>query len=117
MEDLDLRLDDQHMRIHGKGGSVRAVLLNDRGHTTLLKLYLARAGYTAGVSIEAVRRRIGHDSTGTTQLNALLNDKVADAESAPPATAATGRRAAEKPLVRWSAEWWGARDSNPGPAD
>ncbi|MFD1938714.1 tyrosine-type recombinase/integrase [Nonomuraea mangrovi] len=48
VEDLDLRLDDEHVRIHGKGGSVRTVLLDDRGYVTLLKLYLARAGYTAG---------------------------------------------------------------------
>ncbi|MFI9431678.1 MULTISPECIES: site-specific integrase [Streptosporangium] len=34
----------------------------------------------AGVSIEAVRRRLGHASTETTQLYALLDDKVADAE-------------------------------------
>jgi hypothetical protein len=32
------------------------------------------------VSIEAVRRRLGHASTETTQLYALLDDKVADAE-------------------------------------
>uniref|UniRef100_UPI003F4912A4 tyrosine-type recombinase/integrase n=1 Tax=Streptosporangium sp. CA-256172 TaxID=3240076 RepID=UPI003F4912A4 len=131
VEDLDLRLDDEHVRIHGKGGSVRTVLLDDRGYVTLLKLYLARAGYTAGplfrasingrggplsydaahhrwqtycaqaggeidihqlrhahatelinagVSIEAVRRRLGHASTETTQLYTLLDDKVADAE-------------------------------------
>jgi integrase/recombinase XerD len=121
----------QKRRIHGKGGSVRTVLLDDRGYVALLKLYLARAGYTAGplfrasingrggplsydaahhrwqsycaqagveidihqlrhahatelinagVSIEAVRRRLGHASTETTQLYALLDDKVADAE-------------------------------------
>ncbi|GAA3263912.1 tyrosine-type recombinase/integrase [Nonomuraea helvata] len=131
VEDLDLRLDDEHVRVHGKGGSVRTVLLDDRGYVALLKLYLARAGYTAGplfratingrggplsydaahhrwqtycaaarvdidihqlrhahatelinagVSIEAVRRRLGHASTETTQLYALLDDKVADAE-------------------------------------
>ncbi|MEV4379990.1 site-specific integrase [Streptosporangium sp. NPDC049644] len=34
----------------------------------------------AGVSIEAVRRRLGHAGTETTQLYALLDDKVADAE-------------------------------------
>lgn len=34
----------------------------------------------AGVSIEAVRRRLGHASTETTQLYTLLDDKVADAE-------------------------------------
>jgi integrase/recombinase XerD len=32
------------------------------------------------VSIEAVRRRLGHASTETTQLYALLEDEVADAE-------------------------------------
>ena len=48
VEDLDLRLDDEHVRIHGKGGTVRTMLLDDRGYVTLLKLYLARAGYTAG---------------------------------------------------------------------
>ncbi|MFB4294902.1 tyrosine-type recombinase/integrase [Nonomuraea sp. ATR24] len=114
-----------------KGGSIRTVLLDDRGYVTLLKLYLARAGYTAGplcrastngrggplsydaahprwrtyctqsrieidihqlchthatelinadASIEAVRRHLGHASTETTQLYALLDDKVADAE-------------------------------------
>ncbi|GAA2820884.1 tyrosine-type recombinase/integrase [Nonomuraea rubra] len=131
VEDLDLHLDDEHVRIHGKGGGVRTVLLDDRGHVALLKLYLARAGYTAGplfrasingrggplsydaahhrwqtycvaarveidihqlrhahatelinagVSIEAVRGRLGHASAETTQLYALLDDKVADAE-------------------------------------
>jgi integrase/recombinase XerC/integrase/recombinase XerD len=131
VEDLDLRPDDEHVRIHGKGGTVRTVLLDDRGYVALLRLYLARAGYTAGplfrasingaggplsydaahhrwegycaaagldigihqlrhahatelinsgVSIEAVRRRLGHASSQTTQLYALLDDKVADAE-------------------------------------
>lgn len=131
VEDLDLRLDDEHVRIHGKGGTVRTALLDDRGYVALLRLYLARAGYVcgplfrasingdggplsydaahhrwqgycsqagvgigihqlrhahatelinSGVSIEAVRRRLGHASTETTQLYALLDDKVADAE-------------------------------------
>ncbi len=131
VEDLDLRLDDEHVRVRGKGGTVRTVLLDDRGYVALLKLYLARAGYTAGplfrasingtggplsydaahhrwegycaaagvdidihqlrhahatelinagVSIETVRRRLGHASTETTQLYALLDDKVADTE-------------------------------------
>lgn len=131
VEDLDLRLDDEHVRIHGTGGTVRTVLLDDRGYLALLKLYLQRTGYqagplfrasinssggppsydaaphrwtrycatagvdidihqlrhahateliNAGVSIEAVRRRLGHPSTETTQLYALLDDKVADDE-------------------------------------
>jgi integrase/recombinase XerD len=131
VEDLDLRLDGEHVRIHCKGGSVRTVLLDDRGYVVLLKLYLARAVYTvgplfrasingrsgplsydaahhrwqsyctaarveidihqlhhthatelinAGVSIEAVRRRLGYASTEPTQLYALLADKVAGSE-------------------------------------
>lgn len=134
VDDLDLRLDDEHIRIHGKGGTVRTVLLDDRGYVTLLKLYLARTEYrfgalfrpsinggdsrgghlsydaahhrwqnyckdaevdidihqlrhahateliNAGVSIEAVRRRLGHASTETTQIYTLLADRVADDE-------------------------------------
>jgi integrase/recombinase XerD len=131
LEDFDLRQDDEHVRIHGKGGTVRTVLLDDRDYVALLKLYLARAGYrfgpalrasisgnggalsydaahhrwegyceaagveidihqlrhahateliNAGVSIEVVRRRLGHASTETTQLYTLLADEVADAE-------------------------------------
>jgi integrase/recombinase XerD len=105
--------------VHGKGGTVRTVLLDDRGHVALLRLYLARSGYTSGplfrasvngrggplpydaahsrwrkycaavgveigvhqlrhatelissgVSIEVVRRRLGHASIETTQVYA-----------------------------------------------
>lgn len=131
IEDLDLRLDDEHARVHGKGGTVRTVLLDDRGYVALLRLYLSRADYTsgplfrasingsggplsydaahhrwtnycaaagvdidihqlrhahatelinAGVSIEAVRRRLGHASTETTQIYTMLTDQVADDE-------------------------------------
>ncbi len=48
LEDFDLRTDDEHVRVHGKGGTVRTVLLDDRGYVALLKLYLARAGYKFG---------------------------------------------------------------------
>jgi integrase/recombinase XerD len=47
VEDPDLRPDDEHARIHGKGGTVRTVLLDDRGYVALIRLYLARAGCTA----------------------------------------------------------------------
>ena len=131
VEDLDLRLDDEHARVHGKGGTVRTVLLDDRGYVALLRLYLARSGYTSGplfrasvngrggplsydaaesrwrkycaaagigigihqlrhahatelinlgVSIEAVRKRLGHASTDTVRVYADLADQVADAE-------------------------------------
>ena len=53
VEDLDLRPDDEHARIHGKGGTVRTVLLDDRGYVALLRLYLARAGYTSGALFRA----------------------------------------------------------------
>ena len=48
VEDLDPRPDDEHARVLGKGGTVRTVLLDDRGYVALLRLYLARAGYTSG---------------------------------------------------------------------
>jgi len=131
VEDLDLRLDDEHARVHGKGGTVRTVLLDDRGYVALLRLYLARSGYTSGplfrasvngrggplsydaaasrwrkycaaarveigihqlrhahatelfnlgVSIEAVRKRLGHASTDTVRVYAELADQAADAE-------------------------------------
>ena len=110
---------------------MRTVPLDDRGYVALLRLYLARSGYTAGplfrasingsggplsydaarhrwegycraagvgmeihrlrhahatelinsgVSIEVVRRRLGHASAETTQVYTLLAAKVADAE-------------------------------------
>lgn len=36
--------------------------------------------FNSGVSIEVVRRRLGHASTETTQAYTLLADQVADAE-------------------------------------
>ncbi|MFK0250320.1 hypothetical protein ACIQUM_36925 [Amycolatopsis azurea] len=48
VEDFDLRLDDEHVQIHDKGDTLRTVLLDDRGYAALLKLYLARSGYTSG---------------------------------------------------------------------
>ena len=133
VEDLDLRLDDEHARVHGKGGTVRTVLLDDRGYVALLRLYLARSGYTSGplfrasvngrggplsydaaesrwrkycaaagveigihqlrhahatelinlgVSIEAVRKRLGHSSTDTVKIYAELADQAAEIRAA-----------------------------------
>ncbi|MEV0075608.1 hypothetical protein AB0H58_04275 [Nocardia neocaledoniensis] len=45
----------------------------------------------AGVSIEVVRRRLGHASTETTQIYTLLTDKVADAEIRAARCRAVGR--------------------------
>ena len=57
VEDLDLRPDDEHARVHGKGGTVRTVLLDDRGYVALLRLYLARSGYTSGPAVPRVHQR------------------------------------------------------------
>jgi hypothetical protein len=97
------------------------VLLDDRGYVTLLKLCLARAGYTAGplfhagingaggsLSYDAAHHRrqrycatAGVDldvsprprRTDPAQLYALLDDKVADAEIRAPGGAVTEWRA------------------------
>jgi integrase/recombinase XerD len=57
--DLDLRLDDEHVRIHGKGGTVRTVLLDDRGYVALLRLYLTRAEYSFGPLFRASINGVG----------------------------------------------------------
>jgi integrase/recombinase XerC/integrase/recombinase XerD len=66
VEDLDLRLDDEHARVHGKGGTVRTVLLDDRGYVALLRLYLARSGYTSGplfrASVNGRRGPLSYDA-------------------------------------------------------
>ncbi len=41
---------------------------------------LTPPSFNSGVSIEVVRRRLGHASAETTQVYALLADKVADTE-------------------------------------
>jgi integrase/recombinase XerC/integrase/recombinase XerD len=116
--------------LHGTGGSVRTVLIDDRGYVALLRLYLTRAGYTSGplfrasingrggplaydaaesrwakycaaahvdigihqlrhshatelndgISIQAVRKRLGHSSAAITEVYDELADKAADAE-------------------------------------
>jgi integrase/recombinase XerC/integrase/recombinase XerD len=66
VEDLDLRPDDEHARVHGNGGTVRTVLLDDRGYVALLRLYLARSGYTSGplfrASINGRGGPLSHDA-------------------------------------------------------
>jgi integrase/recombinase XerD len=62
--DLDLRPDDEHARVHGKGGTVRTVLLDDRGYVALLRLHRDHPGppvlladKVADTEIRAARRR------------------------------------------------------------
>jgi site-specific recombinase XerD len=42
---------------------------------------LLSTSFNSGVSIEVVRRRLGHASTETTQVYTLLADQVADADT------------------------------------
>jgi integrase/recombinase XerD len=48
VDDLDLRLDDEHARIHGKGGTVRTVLLDDRIYVALLRCFAPASTAQAG---------------------------------------------------------------------
>ncbi|GAB4590264.1 tyrosine-type recombinase/integrase [Nocardia sp. IFM 10818] len=131
VEDLDLRVDNEHITLHGKGDKTRVVLLDDRGFVALLRLYLQRTGYTngplfrptinggpgpisynavlnrwikyrtaagvdleihqlrhahamelmdSGVSLEVIRRRLGHAKTETTQIYAQARDELVDNE-------------------------------------
>jgi integrase len=59
VEDLDLRPDDEHARVHGKGGTVRTVLLDDRGYVALLRLYLARVRVHVRTAVPGQRQRPG----------------------------------------------------------
>ena len=70
VEDLDLRPDDEHARVHGKGGTVRTVLLDDRGYVALLRLYLARARYTAGPAVPRQYQTAGAARCPTTRRTA-----------------------------------------------
>jgi site-specific recombinase XerD len=46
--DVDLTLDDEHLRVMGKGGRWRTVLLDDRGLVRQLRSYLKQTGYRHG---------------------------------------------------------------------
>jgi integrase len=63
------------------GGEARACAAADAG-IGIHQLRHAHATelINSGVSIEVVRRRLGHASTETTQVYTLLADKVADTE-------------------------------------
>lgn len=153
----------RRLRIHGKGGSGRTVLLDDGGYVALLRLFLGhawlrrraavsrqdqrvrravvlrcrappvngvlycgRARYRhppaaprswhrtdqLGVSIEAVRRRLGHARTQSTLLYALLEIRSPTSRCAPPAAAGTIRRTDR--LQGWSARR-SAQPSSRGP--
>ncbi|MDQ2806247.1 MAG: tyrosine-type recombinase/integrase [Chloroflexota bacterium] len=59
VEDLDLTLDDEHMRVVGKGNRRRTVLLDDSRLVAELRSYLRRSGYQHGALFRAEKNYQG----------------------------------------------------------
>ncbi len=59
VEDLDLTPGDEHLRVVGKGGRPRTVLLDDDRLMVLLRRYLTAAGYRSGPLFRAEKNHIG----------------------------------------------------------
>jgi len=58
VEDLDLTRDDEHLRVVGKGGQRRTVLLDDPALVLQLRSYLKQTGYQHGALFRAAKN--GH---------------------------------------------------------
>jgi integrase/recombinase XerD len=131
LQDLDLTADDEHLKVLGKGGQRRTVLLDDARLVSQLRSYLKWTGYrhgplfradkndrggplryqsvqerwasycaqagvcctlhqlrhthateliNGGVSLETIRKRLGHKNLQTTLRYAEQSDATADAE-------------------------------------
>src|SRR5690349_19248357 len=59
VEDLDLTLDDEHVRVVGKGNRRRTVLLDDSRLVAELRTYLRRTGYQHGALFRAEKNYQG----------------------------------------------------------
>jgi integrase/recombinase XerD len=59
VEDLDPTPGDEHLRVVGKGGRPRTVLLDDDRLVALLRRYLTTAGYRSGPLFRAEKNHIG----------------------------------------------------------
>jgi integrase/recombinase XerD len=59
VEDLTLTADDEHVRIHGKGGRIRTHLLDEAAPVVLLRRYLRQTGYTPGPLFRAGKNWTG----------------------------------------------------------
>lgn len=59
VEDLDLRPDDEHLRVLGKGNRRRTVLLDDPALVHQLRAYLKQAGYRYGPLFRAEKNGRG----------------------------------------------------------
>jgi len=59
VEDLELTVDDEHLRVVGKGGKRRTVLLDDPALVRQLRTYLKRTGYRHGALFRAEKNGKG----------------------------------------------------------
>ena len=58
-DDLNLRRDDEHVTVLGKGGRRRTVLLDDSTLVALLRRYLKARGYRHGTLFRAEKNYVG----------------------------------------------------------
>lgn len=59
VEDLDLTADDEHLRVKGKGGRHRTLLLDDPALVRQLRTYLRKHGYQHGPLFRAAKNGTG----------------------------------------------------------
>ncbi|MCA1668124.1 MAG: tyrosine-type recombinase/integrase [Thermomicrobia bacterium] len=59
VEDLDLTPDDEHLRVKGKGGRHRTLLLDDPALVRQVRTYLRKAGYQHGPLFRAAKNGTG----------------------------------------------------------
>ncbi len=59
VEDLDLTPDDEHLRVKGKGGRHRTLLLDDPALVRQLRMYLRKSGYRHGPLFRAAKNGTG----------------------------------------------------------
>lgn len=59
VEDLDMTPDDEHLRVKGKGGRHRTLLLDDPALVRQLRVYLRKTGYQHGPLFRAAKNGTG----------------------------------------------------------
>ncbi|WBQ04376.1 tyrosine-type recombinase/integrase [Kribbella sp. CA-293567] len=66
LEDLDLTPGNEHVQVHGKGGRIRVLLLNDQRLVNLLRRFLRETGWAHGPLFRAERNWTGRPLTYST---------------------------------------------------
>jgi integrase/recombinase XerC/integrase/recombinase XerD len=66
IEDLDLTAGNEHVQVHGKGGRIRVLLLDDQRLVNLLRRFLRETGWTHGPLFRAERNWTGRPLTYST---------------------------------------------------